>query len=56
MTSSAWPCELIVDGRIDVAPILSGTYPLSSAATALEIAGDRSRHIKLHLQIDDSAS
>lgn len=48
--------QLIVGGRIDVSPILSGTYPLSSAATALEIAGDRSRHIKLHLQIDDSAS
>ncbi|MEP7314169.1 MAG: L-idonate 5-dehydrogenase, partial [Pseudomonadota bacterium] len=31
--------ELIVAGTIDVSPILSGTYPLAQAATALELAG-----------------
>jgi L-idonate 5-dehydrogenase len=44
--------ELIVGRRIDVTPILSGTWPLAEAAAALEVAGDRNRYIKLHLQID----
>ncbi|HEY4213959.1 MAG TPA: L-idonate 5-dehydrogenase [Steroidobacteraceae bacterium] len=41
--------ELIVSGQIDVSAILSGTYPLSEAATALELAGNRSKVVKLHL-------
>lgn len=45
--------ECILAGRIDVTPILSGTYPLSQAATALERAGDRSRVVKLHLALAD---
>lgn len=44
--------ELIVSGAIDVSPILSGTYPLSQAAAALELAGNRSKVVKLHLAID----
>lgn len=43
--------ECILAGRIDVAPILSGTYPLAQAAAALEIAGDRARVVKLHLAL-----
>jgi L-idonate 5-dehydrogenase len=42
----------IVDGTIDVRPILSGTYPLRDAAQALENAGDRRKVIKLHLALD----
>ena len=42
---------LIVSGAIDVEPILSGTYPLAKAAAALELAGDRSRVVKLHLTL-----
>lgn len=44
--------HLIVSGAIDVSPILSGTYPLSEAATALELAGDRSKVVKLHLAMN----
>ena len=44
--------DLIVSGAIDVTPTLSGTYPLSDANTAFELAGDRSRVVKLHLAID----
>jgi L-idonate 5-dehydrogenase len=44
--------EMLVAGTIDVTPILSGTYPLSEAATALELAGDRSRVVKLHLALN----
>ena len=43
--------RLITSGIIDVAPILSGTYPLSQAVTALELAGDRTRFVKLHLAL-----
>ncbi|HTV52854.1 MAG TPA: L-idonate 5-dehydrogenase [Steroidobacteraceae bacterium] len=43
--------RLIVTGAIDVSGILSGTYPLEQAATALESAGDRSRVVKLHLAL-----
>lgn len=47
--------DLIVQGVIDVSPILSGTYPLDQAVTALERAGDRARVVKLHLAIEKSA-
>ncbi|MCC7463393.1 MAG: L-idonate 5-dehydrogenase [Gammaproteobacteria bacterium] len=47
---------LIVTGAIDVQPILSGTLPLSQAAAALDLAGDRSRVVKLHLAIDAAAN
>ena len=45
--------ELIVSRAIDVAPILSGTYPLADAVEALERAGDRSQVVKLHLAISE---
>jgi L-idonate 5-dehydrogenase len=41
---------------VDVAPILSGTYPLARATEALEQAGDRSKVIKLHLAINETAA
>ncbi|HTB67908.1 MAG TPA: L-idonate 5-dehydrogenase [Steroidobacteraceae bacterium] len=44
--------RLITAGIIDVAAILSGTYPLSQAVTALELAGDRNRFVKLHLALN----
>jgi len=44
--------DAIVRGRIDVTPILSGIWPLAQAAQALDLAGDRSRVVKLHLQIN----
>jgi L-idonate 5-dehydrogenase len=48
--------DFIVQGRIDVTPILSGTYPLARAADALELAGDRAKVIKLHLAINERAA
>jgi L-idonate 5-dehydrogenase len=44
--------HLITAGIIDVSPILSGTYPLAQAVTALELAGDRTRFVKLHLALN----
>jgi L-idonate 5-dehydrogenase len=48
--------RLIVAGVIDVTPILSGTYPLSQAAIALELAPDRSRFVKLHLALQQESA
>lgn len=48
--------ELIVSGRFDVSPILSGTFPLSRAQEAFEQAGDRSRVVKLHLAISEEVA
>lgn len=45
--------DLIVSGAIDVKPILSGTYPLSQAASVFELAGDRAKVVKLHLAFDE---
>lgn len=47
--------DLIVNGKIDVSPILSGTYALENAATAFEQAGDRSKVVKLHIAIGEPA-
>ncbi|MET0292843.1 MAG: L-idonate 5-dehydrogenase [Steroidobacteraceae bacterium] len=46
--------KMIVDGTIDVTPILSGTYPLSRAADALEQAGDRTKVVKLHIALNEA--
>jgi L-idonate 5-dehydrogenase len=47
--------QLIVAGTIDVQPILSGTYPLAQAVRALELAGDRSKVVKLHLALSEGS-
>jgi L-idonate 5-dehydrogenase len=47
--------ELIIAGTIDVQPILSGTYPLAQAVRALELAGDRSKVVKLHLALSEAS-
>jgi len=48
--------RLIVGNVIDVAAILSGTYPLAQAAAALEMAGDRNRFVKLHLAVQQACA
>lgn len=47
--------ELITSEKVDVSPILSGTYPLADAVTAFEQAGDRRNVVKLHLAISEDA-
>ncbi|MBN8817238.1 MAG: L-idonate 5-dehydrogenase [Sphingomonas sp.] len=47
--------QLITQGVIDVRPILSGTYALADATTALERAGDRSHVVKLHIALSEPA-
>lgn len=41
--------SLIDTGAIDVMPIITGTYPLEHASEAFEMAGDRSRSVKIQL-------
>ena len=41
----------LASGRIDVAPILSASFPLRDAEAAFRLAGDRTRAIKVHLDI-----
>lgn len=48
--------ELITSGKIDVSPILSGTYPLEKAGEAFARAGDRSSVVKLHLDLAGEAA
>lgn len=41
--------DLINRRRVDLRPLLTGTYPVEQAVTAFEAAGDRSRSMKVQL-------
>lgn len=41
--------DLINAGRVDLAPLLTGIFPLEDAVAAFEAAGDRSRSMKVQL-------
>ncbi len=43
----AWAVNYLVSGRIDAAPLLSGTFPVENVKEALELARDRSRAMKV---------
>ncbi len=43
--------RLIDEGRIDPTPILTGEFPIADAAEAFELAGDRSRAVKVQLTL-----
>ena len=45
----AWAVELIGSGRIDLSPILTGTYPIDDAVSAFEAAKDRKKSMKVQL-------
>ncbi len=44
-----WAIRYIVDGLIDIEPILTRTFPMSDASTAFSFARDRSQAMKVHL-------
>lgn len=48
--------EAIASGRIDVRPIMTGTFPLEQAAEAFALASDRTRAVKVHLSFADPAA
>ena len=41
--------DLINARRVDLKPLMSGTFPIADAVAAFEAAGDRSRSMKIHL-------
>ncbi|SPF81772.1 L-idonate 5-dehydrogenase [Pseudoprimorskyibacter insulae] len=44
--------EAIVSGKINVAPIVTGRYPLEEAEAAFKAAADRSKSVKVHLEFN----
>ena len=48
--------RLIDSGAIDVKPIITASYPLEDALAAFEIAGDRSRAVKVQLTFAETAA
>jgi L-idonate 5-dehydrogenase len=44
----------ISEGRIDVKPMITGSYPLENAVEAFTVAGDRTRAVKVHLTFEDA--
>ena len=45
----AWACEYIDSKRIDLSPILTGSFPFEQAKAAFEAANDRKRSMKVVL-------
>lgn len=43
---------LISEGEINVAPMVTSTYPLEDAATAFSVAGNRRENVKVQLSFD----
>ena len=43
----------ITSNRIDPRPIITGRYPMEEASAAFDVAADRSRSVKVHLQFDN---
>jgi L-idonate 5-dehydrogenase len=48
--------RLINEGRIDMAPMITGAYPLSRAREAFELASDRKRAMKVLLDFASEAA
>lgn len=48
----AWSVRALTDGAIDVAPLLTGAYPVSRVDEAFAAARDRSRHMKVQIYFD----
>ena len=47
--------QLINEGRVDMRPMVTGSYPLAQALEAFELASDRGRSMKVLLAFGDSA-
>jgi L-idonate 5-dehydrogenase len=46
-----WAVRFIASGAIDVAPLLTEIVPLDEAVRAFDLAGDRSRAMKVQLAL-----
>ena len=44
-----WAVDLISNRRVDMRPLLTATYPVDQAIEAFQLAGDKSRAMKVQL-------
>ena len=47
-----WAVDVLVHGRIDIGPILTGEFSLADAISAFELASDRSKAMKVTLVLE----
>jgi L-idonate 5-dehydrogenase len=45
-----WAIDFLAKERIDVSPLLTGTYKIDDAVSAFEAATDRNIHMKVHIE------
>ena len=43
---------LINEGRVDLSPVITGSYPMAEAVTAFKLAGDRTRAMKVLIDFE----
>ena len=43
---------LINEGRVDLSPVITGSYPMAEAVTAFQLAGDRTRAMKVLIDFE----
>jgi L-idonate 5-dehydrogenase len=51
-----WAVDLISNRRVNLSPLLTASFPIEQAAQAFELAGDRSRAMKVQFSFGDSAT
>ena len=44
--------KLINEGRVDLSPVITGSYPMADAVTAFQLAGDRKRAMKVLIDFE----
>ena len=47
--------KLINEGRVDLAPVITGSYPMADAVAAFQLAGDRKRAMKVLIDFESAA-
>ena len=47
----AWAVNMLAAGTIDVSPLLTKVFPLAEAVQAFDLAGDRTRAMKVQLAL-----
>ena len=47
--------KLINEGRVDLSPVITGSYPMADAVTAFQVAGDRKRAMKVLIDFESAA-
>ncbi len=48
--------KLINEGRVDLSPVITGSYPMADAVTAFQLAGDRKRAMKVLIDFESAGA